>query len=171
MGAEEAGLIVYKGKKKHIIKSEFWAGFKELHRTSPSKDKIAAILCSHHGAVIINSFLFVITFYQFDYYVSWCVPSWIYPVWDSLCFLGLSVPFTMLEKFSVITSSNTFSGPFLSYPSGTPIIWMWVHLMWYQWSLRLPLFLLLLYSVLQQWFPPVCLPAHLFMLQHHLFCY
>ena len=28
-----------------------------------------------------------------------------------------------------------------------------------------------LYSVQQQWFPPFCLPAHLFILLHHLFCY
>ena len=61
LGAEEAGLIIYKETKK-IMKSDFWAGFKELHRTSPSKDKIAAILCSHHGGVIISGFLFVIQF-------------------------------------------------------------------------------------------------------------
>ena len=33
-------------------------------------------------------FLFF-NFCQFDYYVSWRVSPWVYPVWDSLCFLDL----------------------------------------------------------------------------------
>ena len=31
-------------------------------------------------------------------------------------------------------------------------------------------FILFAFSVLQQWFPPLCLPVHLFILQPHLFC-
>ena len=30
---------------------------------------------------------YLCNFFQFDYYVSWCVPPWVYPSWDSLCFL------------------------------------------------------------------------------------
>ena len=44
--------------------------------------------------------------------MSWRVSPWIYPVWDSLCFLDLTVSFPMLGKFSAIISSNIFSGPF-----------------------------------------------------------
>ena len=29
-------------------------------------------------------------FSQFDYYVSQCVPPWVYPAWDSLYFLDLA---------------------------------------------------------------------------------
>ena len=58
-------------------------------------------------------------FCQFDYYVSRCIPPWVYPSWDSLCFL-LTISFPMFRTFSAIISSNIFSGPFsLSSPSGT----------------------------------------------------
>ena len=58
---------------------------------------------------------FVFNFCQLDFYVAWCGPPWVYPAWDSLCFLDwVSVSFPMLGKFSAITSSNIFSGPFPS---------------------------------------------------------
>ena len=48
--------------------------------------------------------------------------SWVYPAWNSLCFLDLvDYFFPMLGKFSQVLS--------LSSPSGTPIMWMLVHLM------------------------------------------
>ena len=41
----------------------------------------------------------------------------------------LTISFSMLEKFSTIISSKIFSFPLFSSSSGTPIIWMLVHLM------------------------------------------
>ena len=35
------------------------------------------------------SFISVFNFYQFDYYMSRCIPPWVCPSWDSLCFLDL----------------------------------------------------------------------------------
>ena len=40
--------------------------------------------------VFFKYFTFVFNFCQFDYYMSWCVHPWVYPVWDSLCFLDLA---------------------------------------------------------------------------------
>ena len=82
--------------------------------------------------------------------MSWHVSPWNYPVWDSLRFLDLTISFPILGKFSTIFSSNIFSVPFFfSSSSGTPIIWMLVHFILSQRSLRLssilfsPYFLLL----------------------------
>ena len=67
--------------------------------------------------------------------MSWRVSPWIYPVGDSLCFLGLIDYFLLvLGKFSAIIFSNIF---FFSSSSGTCIIRMLVRLMLSQWSLRL----------------------------------
>ena len=63
----------------------------------------------------------------------------------------------LLGKFSAIISSNNFSSPFcLSFPFGTPIILMLVHLVLIQ---RCPQFfsIFFLYSDLWQWFQPMCL--------------
>jgi len=50
----------------------------------------------------------------------------------------LTISFTMLGNFLTIISSKIFSYPFfLSTSSGTPIIWMLVHLILSQRSLRL----------------------------------
>ena len=47
------------------------------------------VIC-HFSLVSLNIyFIFVFNFCQFDYYVSQCVPPWVYPAWDSLCFLDL----------------------------------------------------------------------------------
>ena len=40
--------------------------------------------------VAFNIFSLSLIFSQFAYCVSWCVPPWVYPAWDSLCFLDLS---------------------------------------------------------------------------------
>ena len=44
--------------------------------------------------------------------MSWCVSPWVYPVWDSLCLLNLTISFSMLGKFSTIISSENLSYPF-----------------------------------------------------------
>ena len=57
------------------------------------------------------------------------------------CWTGLTISFPLLGKFSAIISSNFFLGPFLSLLlSGTPIMWILVHLMLPQRSLRLSSF-------------------------------
>ena len=62
--------------------------------------------------------------------------------------IWVSGSFPMLRKFSAIISWNIFSVPFpLSYPSGTPIIWMLVHLTLSQSSLRLSSFVFNLFSL------------------------
>ena len=33
--------------------------------------------------VAFNIFSLYLIFVKFDYYVPWCVPPWIYPIWDS----------------------------------------------------------------------------------------
>ena len=83
------------------------------------------------------------------------------------CWTWLTISFSMLGKFTTIISLKIFSYPFFfSSSSGTPIIWMLVHLIWSQRSLRLcQLFLFfLLYSALQKLFLPFYLPTHWFIL-------
>ena len=46
------------------------------------------VIC-HFSLVAFNVLSLVFNFRQCVYYVSWCVPPWVYPVWDSLCFLDL----------------------------------------------------------------------------------
>ena len=59
-----------------------------------------------------------------------------------------AISFSMLGKFSTVTSSNIFSGPFsLSYPSGTPIMRILLCLMLSQRSLRLSSFLFILFPL------------------------
>ena len=74
--------------------------------------------------------------------MSQSVPSWVYFILYSSCFLDLSKWFfTMLGTFLAIISSNIFSVPFSLSPSGTPIIRILVHLMLSQSSLILCSFL------------------------------
>ena len=40
-----------------------------------------------HFPLVAFNILSVFNFCQFDYYVSWCVPPWVYP--ETLCFLDL----------------------------------------------------------------------------------
>ena len=80
--------------------------------------------------------------------------------------------FPMLEKFSAIISSSSFVRPFLFFfwdPYNADIgainvsdISETVFISFY--------FLFFLNFVLWQWLPPLCLPAHLFVLLTHLFC-
>ena len=45
--------------------------------------------------------------------MSWHVPPWVYPVWDSCTSWNwLTISFSMLGKFSTIISSKIFSYPF-----------------------------------------------------------
>ena len=62
--------------------------------------------------------------------MSWHVSPWVYHVWDSLCLLDLIdyFPFHVGEIFNY-NLLKFFSCPFFfSSSSGTPIIWMLVHL-------------------------------------------
>ena len=78
----------------------------------------------------------------------WGVSPWVYPVGDSLCFLGLGDYFLPhLGKFSTIISSSIFSWSFfLSSSSGTPITRMLEHFILSWRSLRLSSFLLIHFS-------------------------
>ena len=77
----------------------------------------------------------------------------------------------MLGKFLAIIVKY-FLRSSLSSPSGTLIMQMLVHLILSYKSLRLSSFLFIPSSLLcLQWFPPLYLPAYLFILLPHLFCY
>ena len=60
------------------------------------------IIC--HFSLVAFNILSLSSFCQLDYYVSWCVSPWVYPVWDSLCLLDL-IDYFLLGKFSTIISS------------------------------------------------------------------
>ena len=81
--------------------------------------------------------------------MSWCVSSWVYPVWDSLCLLDLiDYSFSMLGNSSTIISPKFSSYPFFfSSSSGAPIIQMLVLLILSQRSLRLSLVLFILFTL------------------------
>jgi len=89
----------------------------------------------------LSYFIFVFNFCQFDYYVSWYVPPWVYPAWDSLCLLDLVDYFFshFREVFSYYLLKY-FLRSFLFSPSETPIMWMSVCLVLSQRSLRLSSF-------------------------------
>ena len=90
----------------------------------------------------------VFNFSHFGYYVSWCVPPWVYPAWDSLCFLDFA-DFLLSHDGEVFSFClfKYFLRFFLSSPSGTPLMQMSVCLMLSQRSLRLSSFLFILFSV------------------------
>ena len=55
--------------------------------------------------LLFKYFIFL-NFCQFDYHVSQCVPPWIYPSWDSWCFLDLAddlFPFPCLRSFQLLS--------------------------------------------------------------------
>lgn len=59
-------------------------------------------------------FFFVFNFCQFDEYVSWFVPPWFHPVWDSLHFLDLSECFlSHVKEVFDYNIFNYFLQPFL----------------------------------------------------------
>ena len=100
--------------------------------------------------------------------MPWHVSPWIYPVWDSLCLLDLTVSLSIFGKFSTISSkifSYTF---FLSSSSRIPVIQMLVHLILPQsmgsrrvgrdWATSLSLFTFMHWR--RKWQPtPVFLPG------------
>ena len=91
---------------------------------------------------LLLSIIFVFNFCQVDYYVSRRVSPWVYPAWDSLCFLHLGGYF--LSHVREVFDYNLFKyflGSFLSSLSGTPIMQMLLRLMLSQRSLRLSSFL------------------------------
>jgi len=81
----------------------------------------------------------------------------------------VAISFPILGKFSAINSSSIFSWPFFLSSSGTPMIQLLGCLTLSQRSLRLLLFLLILFSSLFHLFPPFCLPPHLSYLLPQLF--
>ena len=80
--------------------------------------------------------------------MSWGVSPWVYPfgtLWISWTWVAISFP--ILGNFSTIISSSIFSWSFfLSSSSEIPMIQMLGHLTLSQKSLRLSLFLLILFS-------------------------
>ena len=85
-----------------------------------------------------------------------------------------TISFPMFRKFSAIISSNIFSGSLSLSSSGAPIMQILVHLMLFQRSLRLSLFLSIVppsrvysASVISHTLPP----CHSSVLLPQLFCY
>ena len=81
--------------------------------------------------------------------MSCCVSAWIFPVWDSLCFLDLIDNFlSHIKEVFNFKLFKYFLIPFLFlFFSGTPIIPMLVCLMLSQRSLRLSSILFILFSL------------------------
>ena len=98
-------------------------------------------------SLLLFKYFIFLNFCQFDYHVSQCVPPWVYPSWDSWCFLDL-VDYFLSHVWKIFSDSLSkyFLRSILSSPSGTLIMWMLVHLMLCQRSLRLFLFLFILFS-------------------------
>ena len=82
--------------------------------------------------------LFCLNFHHFDYCVSWCVTPWVYPSWDSLCFLDVVEYFHshVREVFSYYLFRYLLRSSLFS-PFGTPIMWTLVYLVLFQISLKL----------------------------------
>ena len=86
--------------------------------------------------------------------------------------LGVILPGTLLPGLDYFLSHvRKVSGPF-SPPSETPMMWVLVHLMLSQRSLRRSssFSFFFLYPALQQWFTPFSPPGRLPVLLPHLFC-
>ena len=98
--------------------------------------------------------------------ISMCLGVFLFGfiLYGTLCaaLTWLSIPFSMLGKFSTIISSKIFSYPFFFFSSWTPIIWMFVHLILSQNLQVYPQFfsVFALYSALKKLFPPFYLSAH-----------
>ena len=98
--------------------------------------------------LLLLIFYLVFNFCQSDYYVSQCVPHWVYPAWDSLCFLDLVDYFFshVREVFSYYLFKY-FLKCFLSLSFWDPIMQMFLCLMLSQRSFRLFSFLFILFSI------------------------
>ena len=82
--------------------------------------------------------------------ISMCLVSpWVYPVWDSLCLLDLidCFLFHVGEIFNDNCCEIFLYLYFFSSSSGTPVIWMLVHLILPQKSLRLSSVLFFLFTL------------------------
>ena len=110
------------------------------------------IIC--HFPLVAFNILSVFNFCQFGYYVSQCVPPWVYPAQDSLCFLDLVGYFLshVTEVFSYYFFKYFLRSLLSLFSFWTPIMQLLVCLMLSQRSLRLSSFFsfLFLYSVLWQ---------------------
>ena len=100
----------------------------------------------------------------------------VHGVAKSWTWLSMNVPhtFLMLGNFSAIISSNlnivSNSFSFLHIIGWR--MWMLVHLILSQRSLRVSSFLFIVFFFIPwKWFPPLCLSAHLFVFLPHLLCY
>ena len=107
------------------------------------------VIC-HFSLVAFNILSLVFNFCQFDYWVSGCAPPWVYPAWDSLCFLDLVDYFlSHIRKAFSYYLFKYFLRSFLSlFSLWNPIMQMLVPLMLSQRSLRLSSFLFILLSLL-----------------------
>jgi len=85
----------------------------------------------------------------------------------------LTTYFSMLGKFSTIISLQFFSYPLFSSSSGTPIIRKLVRLILSQRSVRLFLYIFILFTLFcpSEVISPFYLPAHWFILLLQIFCY
>ena len=96
-----------------------------------------------------NSFYWYLIF---DSLINMCLGMFLlgFILYGTLCtsWTWLTISFPMSVKFSTIISSNIFSDPFFfSSSSGMPILWMLLHLMVSQRSLRLSSILFILFSL------------------------
>ena len=121
--------------------------------------------------LVIFYLISVFNLYYFDYYVSQCVPLWVYPAWDSLYFLDfVDYSFSHVREVFNYYLFKYFLGFFLFFSSKIPIIQVLVCLLLSQISFRFSSLFFILYSVLQQWFPPFCSPSQVFVFLPQFFC-
>ena len=107
--------------------------------------RVALYVIYHFSLVSFNILSLSLIFVSLIMCLSLFCLGFIWP--GSLCasWTWLTISFAMLGKFSAITSSNIFSGPFSLSSSGTPIMQMLVCLMLSQRSLRLSSYFFLLF--------------------------
>ena len=59
--------------------------------------------------LLLLIFYICLNFCQFDYYVSWCIPPWVYPAWDFvLPGLGLFPFWEVFSYYLFIYSLRSF---------------------------------------------------------------
>ena len=133
---------------------------------------VYVICCFSLGA--FNNLPFI--FCHFDYCVSWCVSPWVYPAWDSLCFLD-SVDYFLSHVKELFSHYHFqyFLGSFPSlfsfwYSYNVNVVWL---MLFQRFSEAIFIFfsLFFLYSVLWHWFPPFCFSDHLAVPLPQLFSY
>ena len=103
-----------------------------------SNDRLKGVPLCIISCFSLTAFKIIFNFCHFNYNASWYGTLWVYTIWDSLCFLDLGTCF--LSQVREVFSYYLFKFilcPFLSSPSGSPIMWMLVCLMLSQRSLKL----------------------------------